>query len=347
MEDYSIGERTIRKSKKGNVYEVGVPLDIVTRAKIRSMMRRGATRKEIRRETLLDRRTILKYIRIDTLEHDHRMGIQGRPKGQSRLRCERSSGIIRMMFQNPTMTNRRAAQILSHRLGVVVTEPNLSKIRRNLKIYRTRRTPEASQRNSLRVRTACRYLQVLMRTIPREQVVWVDEVHVVSENMFPRYYYHQRGTPKRRIVLPFIPNINVTFIVAMSWNGVSCIHMKDNAVSACNSFDYIRFLRSVPRDQHTVFFHDNSRLHTSRVTRDFITNAGLTVVRNAPFSPRFQAIELLFQVVKMELRSTWRYGVHNINQVRERFVSICQNLPLRTQRAFMNEVYLRINTEIN
>lgn len=107
-------------------------------------------------------------------------------------------------------------------------------------------------------------------------------------------------------------------------------------IQACNSIDYVDFLRNIPVKENTVILQDNAGIHNNDVVINYIENSGLCVLNNVPYSSDYNAVEL-FNYVKQKIKSkTWSLGEFNVKDL---FISICNTTPASTIEAFVDSVY--------
>ena len=81
----------------------------------------------------------------------------------------------------------------------------------------------------------------MLQMVPRENVLWIDETHLVSKDYNPRYGYFEKNS-KNICVCPFTTNLSATFIVCMSYTKVVAVYYKDSKDNGVNSLDYLSFL---------------------------------------------------------------------------------------------------------
>jgi hypothetical protein len=197
----------------------------------------------------------------------------------------------------------------------------------------------AYQRTTPRIRILRQMISnFMLQRVSRENVLWIDETHLVSKDYNPKYGYFEKNA-KNVCVCPFTSNLSATFIVCMSYTRVVAIYYKDSREHGVNSLDYLSFLRLIPtRYQNYVHFQDNARIHHDELIQEYTHVNDLKILNNAQYSSDFMAIESLFNVVKNGIRSL---SYLNQDNAKGLFIAICQRIQSSTIMNIVDSTYKR------
>jgi hypothetical protein len=199
-----------------------------------------------------------------------RAGTLGRPKNSTKFRNLSTLNLISNVIEsNPQFTCKELSLFIERVTGLTFSLSNLCKIKKMLNIRRLKVNVIASQRFTKRIRTLRADFKILMKSIEREKIIWVDEVHFTSKDLLCRYGYFRDGH-KNIVRKEFKPNLNVTFMVAMNYNQVIAIYYKNNINGGCTSVDYISFLKMINVPEGHYIFQDNATVHNSSIVTNFI-----------------------------------------------------------------------------
>ena len=319
------------ENTRGGIYERGKRLTLLKQLEISKKFKICKDIATTARLTKTSYQTAKKYALNSNINNK-----RGRPENCTKIRNEMIFNYIQAFtYQFPTAFNRILIQRLNNRFSIAISKSNMSKIKKKLNIKRKRVSLCASQTNSPRIRQLRVILSKMMVKLDKEDIIWVDETHLRSSDLKPRYVY-TNSIHNKEITASFSQNINCSFIVAMSYSKVVAVYFKDCVDEGCTSIDYIDFLELIPRSPNTIFFQDNAGIHTSDIVVKYQKKFGFRVINNVPYSCDLNPIELLFNIVKSELR--YKRGIHR-NNIKDVFIEICKNISKQTINSLVNNVY--------
>jgi transposase len=88
----------------------------------------------------------------------------------------------------------------------------------------------------------------------------------------------------------------------MGYNNVETLYVKNTLESGCTQLDFIEFLK-LCNFQNKTGFKDGAKIHVTQIVKNFEENNNIEMIRNIPYMPEFNAIELLFNILKNHLRN--------------------------------------------
>lgn len=129
-------------------------------------------------------------------------------------------------------------------------------------------------------------------------IVCIDEAgFYVGEN--PRYGYTMRGKRLHVTAGHTLRRSKFTLILAISPRGIVDYQILDHN---CRKPDFVRFVENLPLAPGTDILMDNIRFHHSKETLHAIHCKGCRALFIPPYSPKFNAIENAFGVIKPAFR---------------------------------------------
>ncbi|CAG9319453.1 unnamed protein product [Blepharisma stoltei] len=100
-----------------------------------------------------------------------------------------------------------------------------------------------------------------------------------------------------------------SIIIAVSnWNGIIAWRAigENNNAKKFNNFiaDLTKYIYSQDRDfrEYTVFFLDNSKIHTSAINKELYEKLGLFVLFGTPYTPQFAFVERIISYIKAKVK---------------------------------------------
>lgn len=130
-------------------------------------------------------------------------------------------------------------------------------------------------------------------------IVCVDECGIVIGDV-PRRGYAPVG---KRLNVPVCKNLRrakMTLIMAIDRHGVLGYEIMDHN---CRKSDFVTFLTQLDVAPGSTLVMDNIAFHHSQQVTDVMTRKGVSPLYTPPYSPRFNAIENVFGVLKALYRS--------------------------------------------
>ena len=300
-------------------------------AKIRFYYSKSFSIYQTARKYKLAYNTVSKYIKSNKIPN------LGRPKDQTPFRNTTIYSYINYFtLKFPHRQAKHLKESIEQRFQLNISLSTLCKIKKRLDIKKKRVNVIASQRFTPRIIYLRKAFCKIMRQLERENVIWVDETHVKSKDLNHRYAFILPGR-NNSIVLPFASNINCSFIVAMGYNSVLSVYFKDSSNGGCNEVDYIDFLDEIEFEDDSILLQDNASIHANEMVNNFIKNKGIRVINNVPYCCDYNAIELLFNMIKRTLLST----TVTKDTIRDKFIDIANIISENTIQSFVDKVYER------
>ena len=137
------------------------------------------------------------------------------------------------------------------------------------------------------------------RSCHRDGIVCIDEMAFYVGDR-PKRGYALKG---KRLNVPSTKSLRhkkYTVVMAVSRRGVVHYEVLE---SNCNTQQYTRFIESLPCPPGTTLLMDNVSFHKSKSTIDSMRTKGYLPLYIPPYSPRVNAIENVFAVLKSRFRA--------------------------------------------
>lgn len=192
--------------------------------------------------------------------------------------------------ENPFCTISTIVKHLKTNCGVVLSPSTVSRSIKAVgftkkKAFRTSAAPHDEQR----VLQFCRDYQN-----NRDDVVCIDEAgFYVGDH--PTRGYAPKGRRLHVASNPSLRRRKLTLIMAVERSGV--VHY-DISEENCNKSRFIAFVKSLPSASGTVLLMDNVAFHHSSESKQALRAKGYSALFIPPYSPRLNAIENVFSVLK-------------------------------------------------
>lgn len=138
------------------------------------------------------------------------------------------------------------------------------------------------------------------RSVSDDDIICIDEAGFYVGDCC-RYGYSKRGTRILKDTSRTVRRSRFTLVMAISSSGVVDYKILANS---CNKADFVDFVRSLPKEKvngKTVVM-DNISFHHSSETIDALRSLNCSVLHIPPYSPRYNAIEYAFSMVKATYR---------------------------------------------
>jgi transposase len=115
-----------------------------------------------------------------------------------------------------------------------------------------------------------------------------------------RYGYVSRGERLNVLAGRTLRRTKLTLLLAIAEHGIIDYKILD---SNCRKTDFICFIDELSVPEGTTLLMDNIPFHHSKETMTSIERKGCDVLFIPPYSPKFNAIENVFSVLKRKFRS--------------------------------------------
>ena len=139
------------------------------------------------------------------------------------------------------------------------------------------------------------------------RIIYVDEFHV-SMRGGALYNWSPRGSPA--IISVNYEKRTMSFIIALSWSGVEGLLASNKSI---NSELFVWFIRDIwqmakrkgGQEEKVWILWDNSSMHVSQKSTEFMKQAGIPCLTIPPYCPQLNAAEKAIALIKFKLRSGW------------------------------------------
>ena len=229
-----------------------------------------------------------------------------RHRASKQILTEIQNCITNALASNPCMSLQQLAGLVSKQCKINRTNRTVGKWLSTMKysrkkVYNTIETTISSDK----VNEFCSSYS----SLTNEDIICIDEAgFYIGDHC--RYGYSKRG---RRIHVSSSRTLRksrLSLIMAISSSGI--VHYKI-IEGNCNKSLFIQFINEMNVSGKTLIM-DNVQFHHSKQTKDAIHNKNCKALYIPPYSPRFNAIEYAFSVIKNRYRSLCSDGL-NVNDV--------------------------------
>ena len=217
-----------------------------------------------------------------------------KPRTNKVVKSEVETCIRRALAANPFQTMTSLADAIQRECGVKMSRSTAGRITRKVGYTRknARRLVDA-RHNPEDILSFCRAYQAITGDI-----ICIDEAgFYVGEQ--GRRGYAPRGVRLRVRSSRTLRRSKYTLIMAVSAQRVVHYQVLDHN---CRKADFIRFIDEMPASQGATLVMDNIGFHRSPETVEAIHRKGCKQLRVPPYSPRMNAIENVFGMMKPKYR---------------------------------------------
>ena len=162
-----------------------------------------------------------------------------------------------------------------------------------------------------------------------KKLVFVDESHFVSDEMFRSHVWCLPGAMPMAFTKKAWNRKSLSLVLAIGWNGKIHYMIKPHvASSGVKEEEFVLFFlqlhEKVPLDH--VFILDNAQVHHSRLLQNVLNGMfadGRTICFTAKYAPELNPIELVFGVMKNQLKAGPQHPRSLVSEVE----NLTQNIP--------------------
>ncbi len=314
----------IQQNKYGVCYSKGKRLDRHIIETIRNHVKSGLSVTDIQKKVKLSYNTVAKYHHLCST--NQQLPKLGRPCEDTLLS---SSSFIRFLFfvtaTNPLLTHNSIRRIIQQEIGISVSSSYVGKMRRKVcKLRRKRLALIALQRKSLRVQLLRRSFRRTVQQVPLQFMYYLDESHFDHRDIVSGYGYFP-VSEKPNWTKNFYQRRSYSLLAMHGFNNLVYYELIDTTNNGVNEYLFLMFLRNalsrIPGG--SVVLLDNARVHRTPGTSLLFESYGITPLFNAPYSPDYNPIELMFGWVKNRIReSSVTTGFKLLDAVRDTLISV-------------------------
>lgn len=199
-----------------------------------------------------------------------------------------------------------------------------------LRLHAEKKSFTASEAERPEVQRERKAFAELMRLIPVDKLLFLDESGA-NLSLSRTRGWAPRGL-RAHGLRPANPGVNLTLVGVVGVRGPVCLRTIEGAM---NKRHFVRFLKTalVPHlEPDDVLVLDNLRCHWTPEAIAAVEAAGAHVLFLPPYSPDMNPIELVWSVVKAELRKVGARASRELRQA-------AKNAWLRTRRLSMDRLF--------
>ena len=239
----------------------------------------------------ISKSSLQRWIRDSPLEG---LSKKKKPKQTKEIKREIAQAVSEFIKNNPCCTIRSICDAISQTCKIKKSISSTGRIVKSLGFTskRTYRTVSSTPSDET-VISFCKDYSKL-----GEDTICIDEAGFYVGDC-SRRGYSKRG---QRIHIPLSKTLRrekITLILAVSSRGVVHYEILDHN---CKKDDFIRFLHAMNAPMGSTLIMDNVQFHHSKETIRSIQDKNWRVLFVPPYSPRFNAIEYVFSMLKREYR---------------------------------------------
>lgn len=187
-----------------------------------------------------------------------------------------------------------------------------------------------------------------------KNVIWSDEcmVRMVDKGGDRRYWSRKANYD---INIPTLQGGGASVMIwgCMSWAGLGLMVFIDGSLDSNGYCDLLeealpgslvkwKQSKGLPPRNRLIFQQDNASCHTSRMTKDYLNDVGLNVMKWPAMSPDLNPIEHVWQQLKKRLYKQ-RYTIKNKADLKAAISTIWEQFPLESVRSLIKSMPRRLD----
>jgi len=201
---------------------------------------------------------------------------------------------------NPFITLHDLSHHISHECNITSSRQTMGRCRQNCGFVRKKVTRvvdvSADTTHATRVDDFCdRHVQKSISG----NIVCIDEAGFVVGDHH-RYGYISKGQRLKILSGRTLRRSKLTPILAISEHGIIDYQILSHS---CKKDDFVKFVKELVIPAGTTLLMDNIPFHHSKETKEAVEDLGCNLLFIPPYSPKFNAIENVFGVIKGNYRS--------------------------------------------
>lgn len=226
-----------------------------------------------------------------------------------------------LLANNNCLTLKNIRELLP--ANAVRSPSTICRAIRNIGLTRKRVKPVVVARNEAHIIEARWLYSIMIRPIPDDRLVFVDECGF-NLHVAPHYGYAPRGSDAH-VIVPTQRGTNLSLLMAIDIAGIVSWEFQSGAYNALLFAQWCRanlFPRIHGRNMTVIM--DNARFHHSPGVRNAFEEGGIQLKYLAAYSPQLNPIENVFGVLKTQYRSlpafpkTWMEQVIAVTRLIQR-----------------------------
>lgn len=204
--------------------------------------------------------------------------IEALVKASACITCREIQAELWRIFQ--IAVSRQLVHVAVHRMGF------------SWKRTRKRGVPRPGAKSVSKEDFVRRYLSIE----PERPIVALDESGF-DQRSRPLYGYSRRGQPAVLKVVANSDRRRMNLLMAVDTSGASFMTLSDKATKGPG---FAAFIQSLPHPAGAVMVLDNAAFHKTQEVVQVAKSKGYVLMYLPPYTPEFNAIELVFGVVKQD-----------------------------------------------
>jgi transposase len=202
---------------------------------------------------------------------------------------------------NPFITLHDLSRIISRECNITTSRQTLGRCRHRCGIRRKKvsRVVDVSTdtAHATRVDEFCK--EHVQKSDVNHNIVCIDEAgFIVGDHN--RYGYISRGQRLNILSGRSLRRSKLTLLLAISEHGIIDYQILSHN---CKKADFVKFISELIIPEGTSLLMDNVPFHHSKETKEAVNNLGCHQLFIPPYSPKFNAIENVFGVLKSKYRA--------------------------------------------
>jgi len=236
--------------------------------------------------------------------------------------------IIESTLKTQSMNRFQLMNNIKQKFSCDISKSSVYRVLKQNKITWKRSKKRLIYRNPVDFNNKVKQFKLAIKKIPVNQIVSIDETSIDNYRI-ANYGWNISG--KEVIRKKFMKKrVRYTLICGMSNNGI--IHSKIVPGSA-KSDHFNKFIKEISGKQSNMYMlMDNAAIHHNKKLANNLSN-GNKIIYNAPYSPQYNPIEMLFSKIKrcMETNGT--------QPVQQQLIDILNGISKQETTNYFNHVF--------
>lgn len=209
------------------------------------------------------------------------------------------------VIKRVTMNYKNLLKLIRKKYLITISKSSLYNVISRLNITRKRIKRRTITKNKKKHNKDVREYKKKAKKVDYKKLISIDESHFDNE-MTSNYGWSVAGEEINK-KLHIKKKVRYTLICAISNRKVLCSMVVSGSVNAEVFKEFIIKLNDTIEPNSTLLL-DNARIHHAKIVKELINELGHNLFFNAPYSPEFNPIELVFSKVKYIVRTKNKNG---------------------------------------
>lgn len=169
-----------------------------------------------------------------------------------------------------------------------------------------------------------------------DNCISIDEMAVYFNDKPMCGWFNKNEEPNYKINNPKIISKRYSFLVACTNKQILSVHYLEGGMKTQHFINFLKQLMSLVNMKKHYILCDNARIHTCKLTSEFIKTNKLKIVFNAPYHSETNPIENVFSMFKNKLRRNDNKNLEDLIKITNKFIS--ENNTIKFENIFKNSV---------